>query len=83
MNDIYEDDWFIDDDDWSEFDAWDDVSTLCVQCGEGDCLDTCQCCGAPLCLFHAECQAMFCMPCLNSPDFADRMAAIYKEMETA
>lgn len=51
------------------------VDTICAEksCSTGDCIDSCMCCGAPLCGMHAQEQTGFCTPCLNAPDFPQRM----------
>lgn len=50
----------------------------CVDCG-AQAVDGCCCCGDWLCPQCFECSCGFCNDCLKSPDFADRMEAIYAE----
>ena len=62
-----------------EYDDEDDVENICVECGEHG-VTECDCCGAPLCVMHSECQANFCMSCSKHPEFDKMMMARYEGM---
>jgi hypothetical protein len=65
--------------DWlSEVEEW-DIETSCVVCGEGDCLDNCQCCGMPLCHMHAELGVGFCPDCPTVGYHPDYMPLTFRE----
>lgn len=65
-------------DDWAE-ERDPGIETACMNCGELDSGDGCQCCGGPLCWVCAEVSAGFCDACLADPGFGDRMAELLGE----
>lgn len=61
-------------DDWSDDDAeWDADS--CVDCGNPNVSDHCQCCAEPLCLMHSETGAGFCRNC-PTKEWADEQVTL-------
>ena len=67
--------WMPDDDDYGDSDyPDDDPENACAECGRPG-IDSCQCCGAPLCGMHGEIGAGFCNDCPTAEWIAEQEMA--------
>lgn len=72
---------------WEEDDDWPEgrepgIETACMDCGDLDSGDACQCCCGPLCFRCSEVGCGFCDECLKDPDFSKNMEERMRSLES-